>query len=158
MPLVMEGLWMRPMMIALFAAALAVAGIVPAVPARAQSVSTPEAGAATAIPPIVWNLIEFPGVGPITEQGRYTVQFLQDGQISAHADCNWVAGLWTAANGALDITITQSTLVGCPADSLEQPFVLELHEATGYVLDGFSLTIIGPSGEMRFAPEMPAVA
>lgn len=149
---------MRPVLISLFAFALAVAGMTPATPARAQTVVTPEPGPEMTIPPIVWNLIEFPGVGPITEQGRYTVQFLQDGQISAKADCNWVAGLWTAADGALDITITQSTLAGCPPDSLEQPFVLELHEATGYYLDGFALTIYGPSGEMRFAPEMPAMA
>ncbi len=148
---------MRSVLISLIVAALVV-GFAPVGTARAQTVVTPEPGPAMAIPPIVWNLIEFPGAGPINEPGRYTVQFLQDGQVSARADCNWVAGLWTAADGVLDVTITQSTLVGCPPDSLEQPFVLALHDATSYVVDGFSLVIAGPTGEMRFAPAMPTMA
>jgi heat shock protein HslJ len=149
---------MRGMLIVLCAMALAAAGISPAAPVQAQSVSAPTATAEMAIPPIVWNLIEFPGVGSINQPGVYTVQFLQDGQVSAHADCNWVAGIWTAGNGVLDITITQTTLAECPEGSLEEPYVMALHEATWYTLDGFLLTIGGPSGEMRFAPQMPAVA
>ena len=148
---------------AFIAALLAVA---PA-PAWAQTeepptIVTPPAGdpgaVAAAIPPIVWDLVEFPGVGPINEPGRYTVQFLQDGQISVRADCNWVAGLWTATNGALEITITRTTLVGCPPDSLEQPFVVELDNAAGYTVDGFVLTITGPTGVMRFTPAGPPLA
>jgi heat shock protein HslJ len=154
----MEVFCMRSVLVALFAAALVAAGFPAAEPARAQSVTTPVPAAASAIPPIVWNLIEFPGVGPVNEPGRYTVQFLQDGQISARADCNWVAGLWSAADGVLDVTITQTTLVGCPPDSIEEPFVLALHDATTYSVDGFSLVIAGPTGEMRFAPAMPAMA
>lgn len=148
---------MRPILIALFAAALAAGGLAPALPARAQSITTPET-AQTAIPPIVWDLREFPGVGPVNEPGRYTVQFMEDGQISVRADCNWVAGIWTANAGALDITITRTTLALCPEDSLEQPLVVGLDNATSYLVDGFTLVIGGPSGEMRFAPSMPAVA
>jgi heat shock protein HslJ len=110
------------------------------------------------IPPIVWNLIDFPGVGPINQPGAYTVQFLEDGQVSAHADCNWVAGLWTAGNGALDITITQTTQNACPEDSLEESYVLSLHEATAYTVDGFLLTISGPAGAMQYSPAGPAMA
>jgi heat shock protein HslJ len=151
---------MRSVLISLVVAALLAVGFAPGEDARAQTVVTPEAGttSAAAIPPIVWNLIAFPGVGQINEPGRYTVQFLQDGQVSARADCNWVAGLWTVSGGALDVTITQSTLAGCPEDSLEQPFTMALHEATSYTLDGFLLTVSGPSGTMQFAPEMPAMA
>ncbi|MFN0053841.1 MAG: META domain-containing protein, partial [Planctomycetales bacterium] len=122
------------------------------------TVQTPAPAPPLTIPPIVWDLIEFPGVGPINQPGRYTAQFLQDGQISIRADCNWVAGFWTAADGALDITITQTTLVGCPPDSLEQPFVVTLDEATGYSLDSFLLIIFGPQGELHFAPSMPGMA
>lgn len=150
---------MRSVLFSLVVAAILAAGFAPGETVRAQTVVTPEAGtSASAIPPIVWNLIAFPSVGSINEPGRYTVQFLQDGQVSARADCNWVAGLWTSTGGALDITITQSTLAGCPEDSLEQPFTMALHEATSYTLDGFLLTISGPNGTMQFAPEMPAMA
>jgi heat shock protein HslJ len=149
---------MRPLLVSLFALTLAAASLTMAAPARAQSISTPAPSAQMPIPPIVWDLREFPGVGQINEPGRYTVQFLDDGQISIHADCNWVAGLWTASDGALDITITRTTLAACPEDSLEQPLVLGLDNATSYLVDGFTLTIGGPSGEMRFVPSMPAVA
>jgi heat shock protein HslJ len=149
---------MRRMLMVLVAVALATAAVSTTAPAAAQSVAAPTATAEMAIPPIVWNLIEFPGVGSIDQPGVYTVQFLQDGQVSAHADCNWVAGLWTAGDGVLDITITRTTLAECPEGSLEQPYVLALHDATWYSLDGFLLTIGGPSGEMHFAPQMPAVA
>ena len=42
--------------------------------------------------------------------------------------------------------------------SLEQPFVQALQEATAYAVDGVSLTITGPAGEMQFSPDMPAMA
>ncbi|MCA9878064.1 MAG: META domain-containing protein [Thermomicrobiales bacterium] len=145
------------------AAALAIVlalGVAPGVisQAQAQTVSTPVPGPETAIPPIVWSMTEFPAVGPITEPGRYTVQFLEDGQISAKADCNWVAGVWTAADGVLDVTITRTTLAACPPDSLEQPFVQALHDATSYAIDGFALTISGPTGDMRFMPNVATPA
>jgi heat shock protein HslJ len=153
---------MRSLPILLLSVAVAL-GAAPGspLPAAAQtdpSVQVPTPAAQAVIPPVVWNLIDFPGVGPINEPGRYTVQFLPDGQVSARADCNWVGGFWSAANGALDITITQTTLVGCPPDSLEQPFVVNLDEATSYTLDGFLLTISSPNGTMSFSPEMPAMA
>ena len=151
---------MRSFLQSILLAALLALGLASGVtsPVQAQSVSTPVPGPETAIPPIVWSLIEFPTTGPVNEPGRYTVQFLEDGQISAHADCNWVAGVWTAADGVLDVTITKTTLALCPEGSLEQPFVQALHDATGYAIDGFSLTIFGPSGNMRFMPNVATPA
>lgn len=151
---------MRSLLQATLLATLLALGLAPGVatPVQAQTVSTPVPGPKTAIPPIVWSMTEFPTAGPINEPGRYTVQFLQDGQISAHADCNWVAGVWNAANGLLDVTITQTTLALCPEGSLEQPFVQALHDATGYTIDGFSLTISGPTGDMRFMPNVATPA
>ena len=151
---------MRCLLHATLFAALLTLGVAPgvAMPARAQTVSTPVPGPETAIPPIVWSMTEFPTVGALNEPGRYTVQFLEDGQISAHADCNWVAGNWIAADGVLDVTITRTTLAACPEDSLEQPFVQALHDATSYAIDGFSLTISGPTGDMRFMPNVATPA
>ena len=151
---------MRSLLHATLFAALLTLGVAPgvAMTARAQTVSTPVPGPETAIPPIVWSMTEFPTVGALNEPGRYTVQFLEDGQISAHADCNWVAGNWIAADGVLDVTITRTTLAACPEDSLEQPFVQALHDATSYAIDGFSLTISGPTGDMRFMPNVATPA
>ncbi|MFN8590494.1 MAG: META domain-containing protein [Thermomicrobiales bacterium] len=154
---------MRLATMVVLAAALAVGTVSPpAVVAQTDptdpTVQTPAATTPTTIPPIVWNLIEFPGVGAINEPGRYTAQFMEDGQISIRADCNWVAGFWTAADGVLDITITRTTLVGCPPDSLEQPYVVALDNATGYSLNDFLLIIYTADGEMHFAPSMPGMA
>jgi len=151
---------MRSLLQAALLAAILSLGLAPGVatPVQAQTISTPVPGAETAIPPIVWSMTEFPAVGPINEPGRYTVQFLEDGQISARADCNWVAGAWTAADGLMDVTITQTTLALCPEDSLEQPFAQALHDATGYTIDGFALTISGPTGDMRFMPNVATPA
>lgn len=149
---------MRSVLLSLVLAAFLAVGAASTATVQAQSITTPVPGPASAIPPIVYTLTEMPGVGPVNEPGRYTVQFLADGQISAKADCNWVAGTWLAGDGALDVNITMSSLALCPEGSLEQPFVLALHEATSYVVDGFALTISGPTGDMRFVPSMPAAA
>ena len=115
-------------------------------------------GGWAAIPPVVWQLTYLSSAGAIGDPGRYSAQFLPDGTVSIKADCNWVGGFWSGGNGALDVTVSTSTLVGCPPDSLEQPFVQALQEATGYAVDGVSLVITGPAGEMQFSPAMPAIA
>jgi heat shock protein HslJ len=151
---------LRPVQMLLLVTALIAGHLSLVVPASAQLMQEqgPVTDAAPAIPPIVWQLVAFPGVGVVDEPGRYTAQFLPDGTLSLRADCNWVGGFWSGANGVLDITVSTSTLVGCPPDSLEQPFVQALDAATAYVVDGFTLVITTPSGDLQFTPEMPAMA
>ena len=148
---------MRALTIPLCALLLALSSLLPAGSVGAQE--TPPPAAAQAIPPLIWQLTAFPGAGPI-EPGRYTVQFAPDGTVAIRADCNWVLGAWTGGGGAVDITVTQTTVAACPADSLEQPFVQALDGATAYVLDAGmgGLILTGPGGEMRFAPVLPAMA
>jgi heat shock protein HslJ len=149
---------MRPLPTLLLLAALFVTTLGVPGSARAQVQDVPGPAVGLAIPPVVWQLTAFPGVGPIAEPGRYTVQFLPDGSVSIRADCNWVGGFWSGGEGALDITTTTSTLAGCPPDSLEQTFVQALDAATSYAVDGVSLVIAGPAGEMHFSPALPAMA
>jgi len=128
------------------ALALATAGA--AIPAASHAAPLPQFS--TGIPPFVWSLTSFPGVGAIAEPGRYTVQFIIDGTVAVGADCNWAAGVWSGGDGAIDITVTLSTLALCPEDSLGDPFVQALDAATGYTVSGGSLTLHGPSGDMTF--------
>jgi heat shock protein HslJ len=138
-------------------ALLAAASLAPASSTSAQEV--PGDAPAPAIPPIPWQLTQFPGVDAGIEPGRYTVHFLPDETVNIRADCNWVAGFWTGANGALDVTVTMTTVAECPPGSLEEPFVQGLDEATTYTFaEGMTLIITGPNGEMRFTPAMPAMA
>jgi heat shock protein HslJ len=129
-----------------------------ALPGAAHAQELPDTPDAVVIPPVVWVLTSFPGVGAIADPERYTVQFVPDGTINARADCNWKTGVWSGGNGALDVTITMSTVAGCPEDSLEDPFVQALDAATSYLVDGFTLILTGPTGEMSFSPALPAMA
>jgi len=148
---------MRSRLILMVAMLLAVASLLPSYSASAQDV--PSEAPAPAIPPIPWQLTAFPGVDAGIEPGLYTVHFLPDETVNIRADCNWVAGFWTGANGALDVTVTMTTVAECPEGSLEEPFVQALDEATSYTFaDDMTLIITGPAGEMRFTPAMPAMA
>ena len=148
---------MRSLLILLVSALLALASLIPASSASAQDI--PEGAPAPAIPPIPWQLTAFPGMDTGIEPGRYTVHFLPDETVNIRADCNWVAGFWSGANGVLDVTVTMTTAAECPVGSLEEPLAQGLDEATSYAFaDGMTLIIAGPAGEMRFTPAMPAMA
>jgi len=148
---------MRSRLILMVAVLLAAASLLPTYPAGAQDI--PSEAPAPAIPPIPWQLTAFPGAGAGIEPGLYTVQFLPDETVNIRADCNWVAGFWSGANGALDVTVTMTTVAQCPAGSLEEPFVQALDEATSYTFaQDMTLIITGPAGEMHFTPAMPAMA
>src|SRR3954462_9549376 len=119
---------MRSPLVLMVAVLLAAAGLLPAYSASAQD--SPQKPPPPATPPIPWQLTAFPGVAGSIEPGLYTVHFLPDGTVNIRADCNWVAGFWSGANGALDVTVTMTTIAECPAGSLEEPFVQALDEAT----------------------------
>jgi heat shock protein HslJ len=112
--------------------------------------AAPSPQVASGIPPFVWSLTSFPGVGAMAEPGRYTVQFMVDGTVAVGADCNRAAGVWSGGEGAIDITVTLSTLALCPEGSLGDPFVQALDAVTGYTLAGGSLTLHGAAGDMTF--------
>jgi heat shock protein HslJ len=148
---------MRSPLLLMVAVLLAAASLLPAYSASAQAI--PPGAPAPPIPPIPWQLTTFPGITTGIEPGRYTVHFLPDETVNIRADCNWVAGFWSGANGALDVTVTMTTVAQCPPGSLEEPFVQALDEATSYTFaDDMTLIISGPAGEMRFTPAMPAMA
>ncbi len=115
-----------------------------------SSHAAPLPQAASGIPPFVWSLTSFPGVGTIAEPGRYTVQFMTDGTVAVGADCNRAGGVWSGGDGAIDITVTLSTLALCAEGSLGDSFVQALDAATGYTLSGGFLKLYGPAGEMTF--------
>ena len=148
---------MRSPLILMLAVLLAAASLLPPYSASAQDI--PSEAPAPAIPPIPWQLTAFPGADAGIESGLYTVHFLPDGTVNIRADCNWVAGFWSGANGALDVSVTMTTVAQCPAGSLEELFVQALDVATSYTFaDNMTLIITGPVGEMHFTPAMPAMA
>ena len=57
-----------------------------ALPGAARAQELPDTPESVVIPPVVWVLTSFPGVGAIASPELYTVQFVPDGTINARAE------------------------------------------------------------------------
>jgi heat shock protein HslJ len=92
---------------------------------------------APALVGVVWQWQGFEGGdGSVTapdDPARYTVQFLDDGSLLAQVDCNSGQGTYSLTDGQIDISQLATTLMACPADSLDAEFARYLDEAVGYV-------------------------
>jgi heat shock protein HslJ len=126
----------------------------------AQATPTPPDDAG--IPPVVWDMLTFAedGADPVdvTEPERYTVQFLPEGQLAVGADCNTGGATYTAVDGTLQISPIRTTLMGCPPDSLADPFLILLGAATTYEFDDEGrLVLTGPEGTLTLRPALTAV-
>lgn len=96
----------------------------------------------------------YQGEVPVEERSKYTVAFAADGTFSATADCNQVAGTWTAtAEGGLSITPGPSTIVMCGEGSHGDLYVLGLTNAASYVIADATLTVTtADEGTLGFEP------
>lgn len=88
----------------------------------------------------------FQGVVPDAQQANYTLAFAADGTFTAKADCNTVAGKYTAADanassGSLSIVPGPTTTVACPEGSLSDLYILGLSNAASYATVNGVLTI-----------------
>ena len=109
----------------------------------------PAAQMGSSIPPFVWTLTDFPGVGTVAEP-LYTVQFLPDGLVAIGADCNRAAGTRSGGDGLLSIAVTTSTRAFCPPPSLSEPYLQALGGVTGYTVMGTTLVLHGAAGDLIF--------
>jgi heat shock protein HslJ len=89
----------------------------------------------------------------VDDPGKYTIEFLPDGQVQVQADCNMAGGTYAIDDSHIEIAILTATLAACPPGSLGGQFVKELNEAVIYLFEGDDLLIdrIYDSGTMRFA-------
>jgi heat shock protein HslJ len=94
----------------------------------------------------------FQGVIPPADAGKYTIEFMTDGTFAAKADCNQVAGTYTAtATGDMTITPGPSTLVACAEGSLGDLYVLGLTNTSGYAIADGQLTLnLADQGTLQF--------
>ena len=113
----------------------------------------------------VWQWTTF--VDPLSrtnvdDPAQYTVEFKDDGSVSAKADCNQGNGTYTAeksgmgSSGSNDIEIMAKTRAMCPPESLSDRFIQYLNEAAIYFVQDANLNMDLPadSGTMTFAPAM----
>jgi heat shock protein HslJ len=127
------------------------------------AVRAPAVPDATAIPPVIWELVRFsePDRAPVTiaDPWRYTVQFLPEGRLLARLDCNQGRGGYTAAAGVLALTPLAVSEALCPPDSSDTTFQRLLTRATSYRFDPEvgALLLRGEDGVIQLQPILPGV-
>jgi heat shock protein HslJ len=89
----------------------------------------------------------FQGVVPAADQPNYTITFEPNGNFSAKADCNQLAGSYTTTgSGGLTLALGPMTLAACPEGSLSDQYVAALGKATSYAVANGQLTITTTDG------------
>ncbi|MCC6187787.1 MAG: META domain-containing protein [Anaerolineales bacterium] len=115
-----------------------------------------------------WDLVSFGAAGagtPVRPAGAITLQFDLDGRAGGSAGCNQYGGAYQASGGALSFGGLASTRMACAEAGRmeqEQRYLEALQAATGYVLAGDRLTLIGAGEALHFvrhgAPEIQVQA
>jgi heat shock protein HslJ len=94
----------------------------------------------------------FQGVVPAADQAKYTIEFKSDGTFAATADCNQVAGTYTAtSSGGLTIKPGTSTMAACPEGSLGPQYVTALGMVESYAIANAELMItLSDEGTLQY--------
>ena len=95
----------------------------------------------------------------ITEPGKYTLAFQEEGSLSVKADCNLSLGSYTQTDEELAIALGPTTLALCPGLSLSDQYLRDLTSAETFVMqDGqLQVSIQGDIGTMVFESLKPAL-
>lgn len=88
-----------------------------------------------------------------TDPSRYTLTFNADGSLNAQLDCNSGRGTYTVDGANLTLGPIASTRMGCPADTQDGIFALDLEKVVSYAFaDGNLHLTLADGGVMEFAP------
>lgn len=85
----------------------------------------------------------------------YTIEFMEDGQVTIQADCNRVSGSFTEEAGSgLSIELGPTTLAGCSPESIDRRYLQALQDGVIYFFQGGALfiDIKLDTGTMQFFP------
>ena len=77
----------------------------------------------------------------IDSPSDYTLEFMEDGQLSIRADCNQVLGSFTEDGSSLSISLGPITLAPCPPESAAPEYLQNLQSAGGYFFQDGKLFI-----------------
>jgi heat shock protein HslJ len=95
----------------------------------------------------------FQGVVPAEEQANYTIDFLANDAFAAKADCNLVAGAYSARRSNLTITPGPTTMAFCGEESYGELYVHMLSRADTYEIRREQLTITLKGGANLTFPD-----
>jgi heat shock protein HslJ len=128
----------------------------------APASAAPAGGAPSPLPGLTgkaWELTAitekapaFQGVLPAEDAGKYTIEFMDDGTFAAKADCNQVAGTYTATEaGEMTILPGLSTMAYCGEGSMGDLYVLGLTNTSSYAIADGQLTLtLADGGALQF--------
>lgn len=87
------------------------------------------------------------------DPSRYTVEFMADGAVAVQADCNRGRGKYTVNANGLTFGPIATTLMGCPAGSLDTEFLRQLSQIKSYLFKDGNLYLELPidTGSMEFS-------
>lgn len=88
----------------------------------------------------------------VPDPENYTITFNADGTFSGKADCNQIAGTYTADGSKLALVLGPSTLAFCGEASQDATYLAYLDEIATYAISGDQLTatFIDDTGTMTF--------
>jgi heat shock protein HslJ len=120
--------------------------------AAAQSPAEGLIGKAWELTAITEKEPAFQGVLPAADAGKYTIEFMDDGTYAAKADCNQLAGTYTAtASGDMTINPGASTMAYCGEGSMADLYVIGLTNTQSYAIaDGLLTLTLGDGGTLQF--------
>lgn len=81
---------------------------------------------------------------------NYTITFANDGTYSGKADCNNIAGTYTASGSTLTIKPGPSTMAACPEGSQDAFYVAGLLATQSYAITNGELVLTTTDGTMTF--------
>ena len=93
-----------------------------------------------------------PSLANVPDPENYTITFASDGTFTGKADCNQIAGTYTADGSNLTITVGPSTLAQCAEGSSGDIYVAYLGQVATYEITGSELktTFADDAGTMTF--------
>lgn len=110
----------------------------------------------TSITGTLWHWEETTAAGEKTASPapeRYTLLLLPDGRANARFDCNRGGGSFRISEpGRISFGTFATTMMACPAGSLDRRFAQDLGKASGYYVekDRLYLELPAEGGTMRF--------
>lgn len=89
---------------------------------------------------VVWHLIQFNGE-PVNAPDKYEMSFFNDGRVAGIGECNRFFGKYELvnANGSIKMGPMGSTMMACPENGIETPFLQMLEKVHLYQFENENL-------------------
>lgn len=95
-----------------------------------------------------WELASLPGIDPISDSTRYTLEFNESGLVAGRADCNRLSGQFVAMDGEITLSALAMTRAACPEGSVGTRYAAAVSAAGIYRVEQDQLLLYEENGEL----------